>query len=481
MSRRIQDTPFLALLPDSIAADPTVSAASSSIDAQLRSVTLGIPNLLLWARLDPGRLSPVMQRLTDAAGGLAPFSEAELELLAWQFHVDFRETAKTPEQLAEMVRRSIPWHRIKGTPASIRAALALYGIDAGIEEGGRHWAEYQLGLRGVDDLDAVRTAVRVAREMAPVRCRLFRVYNAEFDMRPIVLSEGPALGDGFLSHYSGVGVDDGTGGDVQVSFGTVKRMRAEAYLASDMSASFGVENRMVTLAPYLDRFVLGRSRLSDRLPRNNPFVVGALVSFLWADRQTVARAWNGAWDDRRWSDVTGFDRRLPRWRMAHRALSRSQLAPADSALSDTNSRLGATFATVIDNPPRLGSFALSGHDCGRRALRLHEMVIVLRGMAALPVGPPSPRTSGGAWLASCPPIPNPERVRQAGLGETALGLEPLAWSSPETAGTAELSSIGEAVEPPEPSAALVSYQAPLWSGSWAAGRMWNTSPQLSIQ
>ena len=114
MSRRIQDTPFLALLPDSIAADPTVSAASSSIDAQLRSVTLGIPNLLLWARLDPapGRLSPVMQRLVQAAGGLAPLSEAELELLAWQFHVDFRETAKTTEQLAEMVRH-VGW-RIKG-------------------------------------------------------------------------------------------------------------------------------------------------------------------------------------------------------------------------------------------------------------------------------------------------------------------------------------------------------------------------------
>ena len=480
---RIGKTPFLTIVPASIADDEGIRHIAGVLDAPLSGVVRSVPRLLLWARLnpDPALLSALMQRLAEAAGGLAPFSEAELELLAWQFHVDFRETAKTPEQLAEMVGRSIPWHRIKGTPASIRAALALYGIDAGIEEGGRHWAEYQLGLRGVADLDAVRTAVRVAREMAPVRCRLFRVYNAEFDMRPIVLSEGPALGDGFLSHYSGVGVDDGAGGDVQVSFGTVKRMRAEAYLASDMSASFGVENRMVTLAPYLDRFVLGRSRLSDRLPRNNPFVVGALVNFLWADRQTVARAWNGAWDDRRWSDVTGFDRRLARWRMAHRALSRSQLAPADSALADTNSRLGATFAVVIDSPPRLGSFALSGHDCKRQERRLHEMAIVTQGTETPRLDPPAPQAAGGAWLASCPPIPNPERVRQAGLGETALGLEPLAWSSPETAGTAELSSIGEAVEPPEPSAALVSYQAPLWSGSWAAGRTWNTSPQLSIQ
>ena len=295
-----------------------------------------------------------------------------------------------------------------------------------------------------------------------------------------MLSEGPALGDGWLSFYSGVSVE-GPDGDVIVSFGTKRGFQAEAYLPSLHAASFGTECVSGHTAPYLDRFIVGRSRLSEPLPRNHPFVMGALFSILWADRQTLGRSWRGEWDARRWLDYTGFDRKLPRWRMGRRSLSRSQLVPTESMLADTNSRLGATFAVVIDNPPRLGSFTLSGHDCKRQERRLHEMAIVTQGTETPRLDPPAPQAAGGAWLASCPPIPNPERVRQAGLGETALGLEPLAWSSPETAGTAELSSIGEAVEPPEPSAALVSYQAPLWSGSWAAGRTWNTSPQLSIQ
>ena len=404
-----------------------------------------------------------------------------LASLTWEYGLgEIQPFISDPRKLIE---EGVAWQRLIGTPEAMRRALSWIKVYPTIEEGisaGKYWASYQIGLGDFSDMARIGDVITLARLSQPVRCKLFRVYNSVFDRRPIVLSEGPALGDGWLSFYSGVSVE-GPDGDVIVSFGTKRGFQAEAYLPSLHAASFGTECVSGHTAPYLDRFIVGRSRLSEPLPRNHPFVMGALFSILWADRQTLGRSWRGEWDARRWLDYTGFDRKLPRWRMGRRSLSRSQLVPTESMLADTNSRLGATFAVVIDNPPRLGSFTLSGHDCKRQERRLHEMAIVTQGTETPRLDPPAPQAAGGAWLASCPPIPNPERVRQAGLGETALGLEPLAWSSPETAGTAELSSIGEAVEPPEPSAALVSYQAPLWSGSWAAGRTWNTSPQLSIQ
>ena len=176
MTKRVGQTPFYELLPDSIRDDATITASAASLDPSRRSLVLGIPNVLLWARLDQslpapmpdrmlpetssgnpassplcvrcphgsvpspavtaappiriessGYLSPPLQRLVDLGGGLKPLTEAELELLAYQLHVDFRETATTREQLAAMVRNAIPWHRIKGTPAGLKAALALFG------------------------------------------------------------------------------------------------------------------------------------------------------------------------------------------------------------------------------------------------------------------------------------------------------------------------------------------------------------------
>ncbi len=106
MSRRAGETPLAALLPGSIRDDATIAAAAASLDPIRRVLAGGIPNILLWARLDPtpGYLSPPLQRLVNLGGGLKPLIEAELELLAWQLHVDFRETAATPAQLAALAR-----------------------------------------------------------------------------------------------------------------------------------------------------------------------------------------------------------------------------------------------------------------------------------------------------------------------------------------------------------------------------------------
>lgn len=127
---RLADSDLRALLPAHIADDRAFSAAGQAVAPHLRALARAIPNLLIFARL--GRQAPQtmlgpLARLTAAAGGLKEPELELLELLAWQFHVDFREAARSKEALAGMVLSSIPWHRIKGTPASIRAALELCG------------------------------------------------------------------------------------------------------------------------------------------------------------------------------------------------------------------------------------------------------------------------------------------------------------------------------------------------------------------
>ncbi len=483
-TKHVGRTPLSALLPGSIRDDATVAASAASLDPIRRALAGGIPNILLWSRLDPapGRLCPPLQRLAELGGGLKVLSEAELELLAWQLHVDFREAATTPEQLAAMVRSAIPWHRIKGTPASIRKALALFGYSVAIEEDGTGdwWATYQLGLPELAEMGDVRRIVEICKEMQPARCRLWRLYTDEFDRRPIILSEGPVLGDGWLSFHSGVSVE-GPDGDIVVSFGAKRSFLCEAWVARDLAASFGTESLYAFLAPYLDRFTVGRSRLSEPMIRNNPFVIGALYSILWAERETIPRTWEGEWDERRWVDYTGFDRRLPRWRMRFRGFSRSQLVPAESELADTNSRLGATFAAVIDNPPRLGGFVLSDHDCRRRELRLHEMSIMVRGAETPVLDPLPPFMAGETGLAAAPAKAPPERAPLAILPDLALYGEPAARMPPETALPETLVLYTEQAARPAPLSRLTSLLAPGWTGVWTdAGRDWSTATILSI-
>ena len=50
-SRRIGSTPFLELLPDSIAGDPAIRAATDALDGLLVPSVKAIPSLLLYARL----------------------------------------------------------------------------------------------------------------------------------------------------------------------------------------------------------------------------------------------------------------------------------------------------------------------------------------------------------------------------------------------------------------------------------------------
>ena len=144
-SRRIGSTPFLELLPDSIAGDPAIRAAADALDGLLVPSVKAIPSLLLYARLygkEPDLLPP-LRRLAEQAGGLRALEEPLLDLLAWQLHVDNYDIARTYAERLEMVKTSIAVHRKKGTPWAVETAVtaALANVETTVTE----WYDYEGG------------------------------------------------------------------------------------------------------------------------------------------------------------------------------------------------------------------------------------------------------------------------------------------------------------------------------------------------
>jgi P2-related tail formation protein len=432
----------------------------------------------------------ILAKLGASADLIARFKSVPgdplLPILIWEYGLgEIQQYLVEPRRV---IAEGIQWQRLRGTPAAMHMAFGWIGQTLTIEEEqGAHWATYQLGLPQIATEEEVRRVLHLAKLSQPARCRLWRIYTDVFDRRPIVVSEGPVLGDGWLSFYSGVPVngsfEDDTEG-VLVSFGVRNAMQVERYSCDDIEGSFGNTINLGFQAPYLDRFIVGRSALSHPYPRSHPFVMGSLFSILWADRATSGRSWRGLWDGRNWREYTGFDRKLPRWGMRQRGQSRSQLTPGwGEKLSDCNARLGVSFAAVIDNPGILGDFALSEHDHARRVLRLHEMFRETRRIRLEIVNPGNPVTAGAAHFAQALTQADPVRGQSGIRIELASRLQDHLLPQPQYAVCLDHPMSAAPVKPEERMPLGVrSHRAPQWSGAWTEpGRTWNTVTELNAQ
>lgn len=409
-----------------------------------------------------------------------------------------RHTKESPEQFRQRVVKAYPWHLLGGKTLGLPEILKFYGYPTLNIENMRdcnpsRWAEFQIGFKTPLTqaeqqamLDSLTGLLWLVNEYKPARSFFFRMYTDAYDWRPVVLSHGPQLGEGWLSFFSGVPVEDSGNQDKDtiVSIGMWYRFQAKVYCFADVCATFGTTIHMGLLAPYLDVFTVGRSSLSGVYPRNNPFVIGSLFSILWADRATTPRRWRGQWDARSWRDYTGFDRKLPLWRMEKRSISKSQLVPSwpsdDGGLSHHNSKLGVSFATISNAPPRLGGFHLSAHDHQRQELCLHEFYIVPRGADTEALTPPDPFSGGAACYAiSCPEQPAP-RVGQAMHHALSLCIGFNLNGVVHSGGTHAVSLLSKPVAPAAAVPVLVrSFRIPRWEGKWnAAGRTWHSPQEL---
>jgi len=113
---------ILNIMPPNIAADPNIRKIAEAFDEVLRGIIAKIPNVEVIPNL-------VLNRIVD---------ETLIDLLAWQFHVDFYDPKLPIEIKRELVLKSLDWHTRKGTPSVVEEIVSTVFSRAKIEE----WFEY---------------------------------------------------------------------------------------------------------------------------------------------------------------------------------------------------------------------------------------------------------------------------------------------------------------------------------------------------
>ena len=91
---------LLDILPENLLADEMVYAAAKAVDDELQQLIASCIEVLHLPRLDE-------------------LPEEVVDLLAWEWHVDFYEPSADIATKRQLVRESIAWHRIKGTKAAV--------------------------------------------------------------------------------------------------------------------------------------------------------------------------------------------------------------------------------------------------------------------------------------------------------------------------------------------------------------------------
>jgi phage tail P2-like protein len=108
MSSVLRATRLIDNCTPSISYDAQVQAASGAFDRQMFEIidetgqVVMIPNIM---GIEDSNL---------------------IDILAWQFHVDFYDSAKDLEFRKRLVQMSIVWHKTKGTPALVEEVINTY-------------------------------------------------------------------------------------------------------------------------------------------------------------------------------------------------------------------------------------------------------------------------------------------------------------------------------------------------------------------
>ncbi len=132
MAQHFGKIDFKELLPSVLQNDEGMKNAADAINPELKKSGWSIPQILLMSRLalasnktqdDIGILAP-FRRLCDSRGiDLEKLNETELDLLAWQFHVDQYTAARSIDRRRDMVANTIKRHRVKGTKGAVKGIL----------------------------------------------------------------------------------------------------------------------------------------------------------------------------------------------------------------------------------------------------------------------------------------------------------------------------------------------------------------------
>jgi phage tail P2-like protein len=106
----IYEVSIMDLLPPNLKEDPDMIAAAKAVDNDFLLLTNEVKQCILLPRIE---------EITDPD---------LIDLLAWQMHVDFYDYSLPLIKKIELIKNSVRWHRIKGTPqAVIDVATSIFG------------------------------------------------------------------------------------------------------------------------------------------------------------------------------------------------------------------------------------------------------------------------------------------------------------------------------------------------------------------
>lgn len=89
--------------------DPTVKAICNTLGPYFKKLSDDVKLVYIYGRLDE-------------------LDETLIDELAWQFHVDFYDYTLPLEKKIDLVKNSIRWHQIKGTPQAVtEVATSIFG------------------------------------------------------------------------------------------------------------------------------------------------------------------------------------------------------------------------------------------------------------------------------------------------------------------------------------------------------------------
>lgn len=132
----LSDNVLQKILPTSISSDDTVQDIVQAIGEKLVELDSQAESVLLLPRL-------------------SKLSEAVVDELTWQYHVDFYENTLSITKKRALIKKALAQHRYKGTPAAVEEVCSAVFKNAVVQE----WYEY--------DGKPYHFKVRVAQETAP--------------------------------------------------------------------------------------------------------------------------------------------------------------------------------------------------------------------------------------------------------------------------------------------------------------------------
>ena len=165
------------MMPESISGDEKINALVSAINEQLKLLS------------NDAKLAMHLPRLDDLSGVL-------LDLLAWQFHVDFYDAINlSDEQKRALIRESIATHRRKGTIWATEHVAKQFYDSPQIEEIGDY--RFRIRTRGYSaQPETFPTFVKMLYDAKNVRSWLDEIIEDLSDLEPRRLYAGGAMAIG---------------------------------------------------------------------------------------------------------------------------------------------------------------------------------------------------------------------------------------------------------------------------------------------